>query len=246
MFKEIYRALWKSAFLISSTEKRLYWGRSKWQYRTWDMREFIMAELTEVEDTLGGGPRWIICSSFGLLPIPLPLSLYQWQFQTSEILSSGTGLLCNSCWFVYQCHSETQKSFLIQYQFSSVQSLSCVWLFATPWIAAPPSQALITSQRPHLQMSSPWRLESQHVNQVGDTSVQITGAFICHVIFIHGFKIYPRPTRTPPQVLVLLFFYLLPNLVSSLLSLFCNLRNWSLCLHHPNSLALWFPVGLGW
>ena len=94
MFKEIYRALWKSAFLISSTEKRLYWGRSKWQYRTWDMREFIMAELTEVEDTLGGGPQWIICPSFCLLPIPLTLSLYQWQFQTSQILSSGTELLC--------------------------------------------------------------------------------------------------------------------------------------------------------
>lgn len=57
MFKEIYRALFKSAFSVSGTEKRLYWGRPRWQYRTWDMREFIMVELIKVEDTQGGGPR---------------------------------------------------------------------------------------------------------------------------------------------------------------------------------------------
>ena len=42
------------------------------------------------------------------------------------------------------------------HQFSSVQSLSCVWLFATPWIAAPPSQASlsITNSRSSLRLTS--------------------------------------------------------------------------------------------
>ena len=40
------------------------------------------------------------------------------------------------------------------YQFSSVQSLSCVWLFATPWIAARQASLSITNSQSSLQLTS--------------------------------------------------------------------------------------------
>ena len=40
------------------------------------------------------------------------------------------------------------------YQFSSVQSLSCVWLFATPWIAARQASLSITNSRSSLRLTS--------------------------------------------------------------------------------------------
>ena len=39
-------------------------------------------------------------------------------------------------------------------QFSSVQSLSCVWLFATPWIAARQASLSITNSRSSLRLTS--------------------------------------------------------------------------------------------
>ena len=39
-------------------------------------------------------------------------------------------------------------------QFSSVQLLSCVWLFATPWIAAPQASLSITNSRSSLRLTS--------------------------------------------------------------------------------------------
>ena len=39
-------------------------------------------------------------------------------------------------------------------QFSSVQSLSCVWLFATPWIAARQASLSITTSRSSLRLMS--------------------------------------------------------------------------------------------
>jgi len=46
--------------------------------------------------------------------------------------------------------------FTIKYdiQFSSVQSLSCVWLFATPWIAAHQASLSITNSRSSLRLTS--------------------------------------------------------------------------------------------
>ena len=40
------------------------------------------------------------------------------------------------------------------YQFSLVQSLSCVWLFATPWIAARQASLSITNSRSSLKLMS--------------------------------------------------------------------------------------------
>ena len=42
----------------------------------------------------------------------------------------------------------------ISVQFSSVQSLSCVWLFTTPWIAARQASLSITNSRSSLKLTS--------------------------------------------------------------------------------------------
>jgi len=43
---------------------------------------------------------------------------------------------------------------MVSYQFSSVQSLSHVWLFATPWIAARQASLSITNSRSSLRLTS--------------------------------------------------------------------------------------------
>ena len=72
----------------------------------------------------------------------------------------------------------------IAYQFSSVQSLSCVWLFATPWTAAHQASLSITNPRSppkpmsielvmppnHLILYSPWNSPGQNTG-VGSLSL---------------------------------------------------------------------------
>ena len=49
-------------------------------------------------------------------------------------------------------------------QFSSVQSLSCVWIFVTPWIAAHQASLSITNSRNlHKLMSIKWVIPSSHL-----------------------------------------------------------------------------------
>ena len=43
---------------------------------------------------------------------------------------------------------------MLLFQFSSVQSLSCVWLFATPWITARQASLSITNPRGSLRLTS--------------------------------------------------------------------------------------------
>ena len=52
------------------------------------------------------------------------------------------------------CPPETITALLIGYQFSSVQSLSRVWLFVTLWIAAPQASLSITNSRSSLRLTS--------------------------------------------------------------------------------------------
>ena len=59
------------------------------------------------------------------------------------------------------CLIKQEKTALFQHlssfspvQFSSVQLLSCVWLFATPWIAARQASLSITSSRSSLKLTS--------------------------------------------------------------------------------------------
>ena len=47
----------------------------------------------------------------------------------------------------------TDDNFITQYQFSSVQSLSCVRLFATPWIAAGQASLSISNSRSSLRLT---------------------------------------------------------------------------------------------
>ena len=46
------------------------------------------------------------------------------------------------------------QNVLFSIQFSSVHSLSCVWLFATPWIAARQASLFITNSRTSLKLMS--------------------------------------------------------------------------------------------
>ena len=47
-----------------------------------------------------------------------------------------------------------RREFLPDYQFSSVQSLTCVWLFVTPWTAACQASLSITNSRSLLKLMS--------------------------------------------------------------------------------------------
>ena len=49
---------------------------------------------------------------------------------------------------------ETNRTFKINYQFSSVQSLSRIRLFVTPWIAARQASVYITNSRSSLRLTS--------------------------------------------------------------------------------------------
>ena len=57
-----------------------------------------------------------------------------------------------------QCTSPSILSYsnfyIFLYQFSSVQSLSCIWLFLTPWNAACQASLSITSSRSSLKLMS--------------------------------------------------------------------------------------------
>ena len=74
----------------------------------------------------------------------------QWHYNSTQMM------LCSSVGYTY--------SFLLLYnitssctkflQFSSVQSLSRVWLFVTPWIAARQASLSITSSRSSLKLTS--------------------------------------------------------------------------------------------
>jgi len=58
-------------------------------------------------------------------------------------------------------------------QFSSIQSLSCVWLFATPWTAAYMASLSITNSKSLLKpMSIEWVMPSSHL-------------ILCHPLHLH-------------------------------------------------------------
>ena len=71
---------------------------------------------------------------------------------------------------------------VLRSQFSSVQSLSRVWLFATPWIAAPQASLSVTSSRSSLKLTS--------IESVMPSS---------HLILCHPFLLLPP---IPPSIRV--------------------------------------------
>ena len=52
----------------------------------------------------------------------------------------------------YEVWRKEWGSYMLSVQFSSVQSLSCVWFFATPWIAACQASLSITNSRSLLKL----------------------------------------------------------------------------------------------
>ena len=86
----------------------------------------------------------------------MPLSLCQvWNFQNCSWNSNGCLLCCKLKWRFWKGqHSENLHHDIQSHQFSSVQSLSHVRLFATPWIAARQASLSITNSRSSLQLTS--------------------------------------------------------------------------------------------
>ena len=72
--------------------------------------------------------------------------LLQWIFLTPGL---NLGLL-HCRWILYWATREAH----VYDQVSSVQSLSCVWIFATPWIAAHQASLSITNSRSSLKLMS--------------------------------------------------------------------------------------------
>ena len=58
----------------------------------------------------------------------------------------GNNFFCSEMFYIEQ--------FVFQFQFSSVQPLSCVWLFVTPWIAACQAPLSITNSQSLLKLMS--------------------------------------------------------------------------------------------
>ena len=57
-------------------------------------------------------------------------------------------------WRLLDTHRHVWVSFFSSVQLNSVQSLSCVWLFATPWIAACQASLSITNSQSSLKLTS--------------------------------------------------------------------------------------------
>ena len=77
------------------------------------------------------------------------------QISVSHTQNDGTGFY--SLWVLFHCR-------FYRSQFSAVQSLSCVWLFATPWTAAcQASRSITNSQSPPKPMSIELVTPSSHL-----------------------------------------------------------------------------------
>ena len=74
-----------------------------------------------------------------------------------RFLFTGLGLPIwdlKASWVILQCTAEVEATAFSSVQFSSVQSLSRVWLFATPWIVARQASMSITNSRSSLKLIS--------------------------------------------------------------------------------------------
>ena len=111
--------------------------------------------------------RWVtsywglntILSSWSTFDFPEPVcQVIEPVMNTDSILSP---ILIHSYLHFFKIQKERFKDTIlsggkkyIDVQFSSVQSFSRVWLFATPWIAAPKASLSITNSRSSLRLTS--------------------------------------------------------------------------------------------
>ena len=92
-----------------------------------------------------------------------PITSWQIDGETMETVTDfifwGSKIIADD-----DCSHETKRFLLLVSKFSSVQSLSCVWLFATPWIAACQASLSITNSRSFLKpMSIKSVMSSNHL-----------------------------------------------------------------------------------
>ena len=90
---------------------------------------------------------WLIPVCHGRLDTQNSFEEQCWLVKT--YLSKEASAIISVRLFVHNAHSsgEIQSQLILQHQFSSVQSLSHVRLFVTPWIAARQASLSITSSR---------------------------------------------------------------------------------------------------
>ena len=79
-------------------------------------------------------------------------------------MSHWKSLIFNEISFIFNFQNSPLSHIVVPFQFSSVQPLSCVWLFATPWTAARQASLFITnSQSPPKLMSIELVMPSNHL-----------------------------------------------------------------------------------
>ena len=104
--------------------------------------------------------QWLSCVPFAApwtVANQAPLSM------GSSLPSNHPCLLCLLLWQVDSLPLNTWEAW-DKFQFSSVQSLSCVWLFVTPWITARQASLSITISRVHSNSCpSSWWCPSNHL-----------------------------------------------------------------------------------
>ena len=95
-------------------------------------------------------PAPILVPLFLFLLLPLGLPYVNWASQECCLFYLRSSLQSLDLPLFYFCRLFRSLSF----QFSSVQLLSRVWLFATPWIAARQASLSITNSRSSLRLMS--------------------------------------------------------------------------------------------
>ena len=130
--------------LLSKGLSRVFWNT------TVQKHQFFGAQfsLQSNSHNLSSGPHFIRTLRLGGPTRHEEIPHVQGQRNLSEMI--GAGAVAAQCWSGCEEISYAQgqrRSSSKVVQFSSVQSLSCVWLFATPWITARQASLSITNSR---------------------------------------------------------------------------------------------------
>ena len=163
--------LWRSSKSTSSSQRR----------KLWPDKVKIMSWVYPVADV------FYVAKSFSVVVCVLSFFSHVWLFVTLRtvdckllcpwdspgknigvgshfllqaiFLTQGLNSDIQQCRQILYCWATREDSFLSSVQFSSVQSLSHVWLFATPWITARQASLSITISWSSLKSrpSSQWR-----------------------------------------------------------------------------------------